>query len=139
VRAAAAIKMVTMTAKNRSRRHFLLHDLRGDVHPAASSHHALLLHGAGMSSRAAAARSGLCPALPARGRLTQTQTHPVAALILIAPGVYEELMAQIAVCVRGTLLPDWWQHGAGLRRNIYVGSLSVTHTSSFGEVELSFI
>ena len=126
--------------------------LKGDFHPAATSqhvqlahqaHHALLLHGAGMSSRATATRSGLRPALQARGIATTafdcighgdtggaladssvssrtrqaeaviaarkleeplvvfgtsmgaynairlTQTHRVAALVLIVPGVYE--------------------------------------------------
>ncbi|SFC32021.1 alpha/beta fold hydrolase [Collimonas sp. OK412] len=117
--------------------------LKGDFHRAASSCHALILHGAGASSRATASRSGLRPALQARGvastsfdcighgdtgglleyssvasrtrqaeaviaarKLAQplvifgssmgaynaiklTQTHQVAALILIVPGVYE--------------------------------------------------
>ncbi|WP_230414319.1 alpha/beta fold hydrolase [Collimonas silvisoli] len=116
--------------------------LKGDFHPGASSSHALILHGAGSSSRATASRSGLRPALQARGvgstsfdcighgdtggslqnsslssrtrqaeaviaarNLAQplvifgssmgaynaiklTQTHEVAALILIVPGVY---------------------------------------------------
>ena len=116
--------------------------LKGDFHPAASSSHVLILHGAGVSSRATASRSGLRPALQARGvastsfdcighgdtggslhysslssrtrqaeaviaarKLAQplvicgssmgaynairlTQTHDVAGLILIVPGVY---------------------------------------------------
>jgi len=41
--------------------------LKGDFHPAVSSSHALILHGAGSSSRATASRSGLRPALQARG------------------------------------------------------------------------
>ncbi|HWW05855.1 alpha/beta hydrolase [Collimonas sp.] len=41
--------------------------LKGDFHPGTSSSHALILHGAGASSRATASRSGLRPALQARG------------------------------------------------------------------------
>ncbi|MGB7195382.1 MAG: alpha/beta fold hydrolase [Collimonas pratensis] len=44
--------------------------LKGDFHPAASSRHMLLLHGAGVSSRATASRSGLRPALQQRGIAT---------------------------------------------------------------------
>lgn len=121
--------------------------LKGDFHPSTSACHALILHGAGASSRATASRSGLRPALQARGvastsfdcighgetggllqyssvssrtrqaeaviaaqdsiqpltdplviigssmgaynAIKLTQTHEVAALILIVPGVYE--------------------------------------------------
>ncbi|MEO6918135.1 MAG: alpha/beta hydrolase [Collimonas sp.] len=44
--------------------------LKGDFLPAASSRHILLLHGAGVSSRATAMRSGLRPALQQRGVVT---------------------------------------------------------------------
>ncbi|WP_211442707.1 alpha/beta fold hydrolase [Collimonas humicola] len=44
--------------------------LKGDFQPAASSQHILLLHGAGVSSRATASRSGLRPALQQRGIAT---------------------------------------------------------------------
>jgi len=44
--------------------------LKGDFHPAASSQHILLLHGAGVSSRATASRSGLRPGLQQRGIAT---------------------------------------------------------------------
>jgi uncharacterized protein len=117
-------------------------NLKGDFHPAASSHHILLLHGAGASSRATASRSGLRPGLQQRGvgttsfdcighgdtggdlsnsslssrtrqaeaviaarhlagplvicgasmgaynAIKLTQTHQVAGLILVVPGVY---------------------------------------------------